>query len=74
MDITAEQVFLSTMPDRLSPDDPLEPMKLHMFANKTGLSLDKPPDVNEFINLQVEKLYIKIEKALSTHVKDIGKI
>jgi hypothetical protein len=45
-----------------------------MFANKTGLSLDKPPDVNEFINLQVEKLYIKIEKALSTHVKDIGKI
>jgi hypothetical protein len=33
-----------------------------MFATKTGLITNTPPDVNEFVNLQVERMYMKIEK------------
>lgn len=59
MDITVEQVFLSkTNPN---PDDLQEAQKLHYFANKTNLTGDQPPDVNEFVNLQIERMYLKIE-------------
>lgn len=35
-----------------------------MYASQTGLINNNPPDVNEFINLQVERMYLKIEEVL----------
>ena len=37
MDITTEQVFLSTLPQNLNPDDPNEPHRLRMYAQMTGM-------------------------------------
>lgn len=32
-----------------------------MFGVKTGMITGKNPNVNEFVNLQIEKMYLKIE-------------
>ena len=45
--------------------------RLYLFASKTGVIGNKEPDVNEFLNIQIEDCYLKIEKAIQHKQDDI---
>jgi len=44
---------------------------LKKFAEKTGIIGDEKPDVNEFLNFQIEECYKKIEGAINGRLSDI---
>lgn len=48
--------------------------KLIAYAEKMGYLGDQKVDVNEFVNYQIQDIYIKIEKALKDKVKDIERM
>jgi hypothetical protein len=45
--------------------------KYKLYAEKTGLIGDGKLDVNQFLNLQIEEIYKKIEKAIGSTQSDI---
>lgn len=48
--------------------------KLIAYAEKMGYLGNQKVDVNEFLNHQIEDMYLKIEKALQDKVKDINRM
>lgn len=79
---TAEEVFKEQYMSKTKGfnDDKNDPdleneknytQKLTLYANKTGLLGEKQLNVNEFINHQIELMYLKIEKKFLDKQKDI---
>lgn len=48
--------------------------KVRAFAEKMGYIGEQKVDVNEFLNYQIQEMYIKIEKALQVKIQDIDRL
>ncbi|KRX08618.1 Cyclic nucleotide-binding protein [Pseudocohnilembus persalinus] len=70
-EITAELVFQTLNNNSDDPDQQQNGQVLYQYAQKRGIIGQKPPDVNQFINIQIEECYLKIEKKLSQKERDI---